>query len=286
MSSNGHLNGRTNGAVHGTSTQADSDARTPLLSHSSRDLVLDVAPDRTHHHEGHSTMSEYVESAVLGMADGLTVPFALTAGLSSVGSSRLVIIGGLAELFAGMISMGLGEWLSTNTKAKQWDVEIERERREVRECPKAEEEEIYEIFDEYAIPREDVQPIVEHLKRDPEKWVDFMMAFELKLEKPKRRTAVICAIVMGVSYFIGGAIPMIPYFVMNDINDALLTSCVITVIVLIIFGYAKSAIAGTAQAERVWSAVQTLCVGVLAAGTSYGIVYGINQKLSGGDGFL
>ena len=92
--------------------------------------------------------------------------------LTSIGSSRLVIIGGLAELFAGMISMGLGEWLSTNVKAKQWHVELERERREVRECPEVEEEEIYEIFDEFEIPRPDVLPIVERLKSDPEKWVD------------------------------------------------------------------------------------------------------------------
>jgi len=111
-----------------------------------------------------------------------------------------------------------------------------------------------------------------------------MMAFELKLEKPRRRTAFICALVMGFSYLLGGIIPMIPYFAFKKVSDALYTSIGITVIVLIIFGYAKAAIAGTTQRARIISSIQTLAVGVTAAGTSYGIVYGINKKLSGGVG--
>jgi vacuolar iron transporter family protein len=199
-----------------------------------------------------------------------------------------------------MLSMGLGEYLSSNTKAKHWDVEYAREQREVREMPHEEEEEIYEIFDEYDIPRNHVTPIVDALKRDPKKWVDvsrpisiclsgsnltqFMMAFELKLEKPKRRTAWICAAIMGLSYLIGGIIPMIPYFAFKKVNDALFTSIAVTVIVLIIFGYVKAVIAGNTRKACFLSSVQTLGVGVLAAGTSYGIVYGINKRLSGGIG--
>jgi len=239
---------------------------------------------KTSHSEEHSSNSEYLEAAVLGMADGLTVPFALTAGLSSIGSSKLVIIGGLAEIFSGMLSMGLGEYLSSNTKANHWEVEYAREQREVRENPLEEEEEIYEIFDEYDIPREDVRPILENLKKDPKKWVDFMMAFELKLEKPRRRTAFICALVMGFSYLLGGIIPMIPYFAFTKVSDALYTSIAVTVVVLIIFGYAKAAIAGTTRKACLLSSIQTLAVGVTAAGTSYGIVYGINKRLSGGVG--
>ena len=109
-----------------------------------------------------------------------------------------------------------------------------------------------------------------------------MMAFELKLEKPRNRTAVICAIVMGVSYVIGGVIPMIPYFIIKNVNTALFTSIGITVVVLLIFGYAKSAIAGATRKNCFVSAAQTLAVGVIAAGTSYGIVYGINKTLEGG----
>jgi predicted membrane protein (TIGR00267 family) len=111
-----------------------------------------------------------------------------------------------------------------------------------------------------------------------------MMAFELKLEKPKRSTAWICALIMGLSYGIGGIVPMIPYFCYTNIHHALYTSIGITVLILIVFGYAKSAIAGTSRGACVESAIQTLFVGVLAAGTSYGIVYGINKRLNGGNG--
>jgi VIT1/CCC1 family predicted Fe2+/Mn2+ transporter len=219
-----------------------------------------------------------------------------------IGSSKLVIVGGLAELVAGMISMGLGQWLSSNTTAKQWDIELERERREVIEQPLAEEREIYEIFEPYNIPPETVKPIVEHLMQDPEQWVQvgffestmnelclltetqFMMAFELKLEKPRRRTAVICALIMGFTYLLGGIIPMIPYFAFKNVNHALFTSIGITVVVLLVFGYMKARIAGVKGRARFTSAFETLVVGVLAAGTSYGIVYGINKRLSGNAG--
>jgi len=244
----------------------------------------EAAEKVTSHSELHSSHSEYLESAVLGMADGLTVPFALTAGLSSIGSSRLVIIGGLAEIFSGMISMGLGEYLSSNTKAKQWNIEYDREKREVVEKPQEEEEEIYEIFDEYRIPRSSVTPIIQELKKDPKNWVDFMMAFELKMEKPKRRTAWICAIIMALSYLIGGIIPMIPYFAIKQVSHALFVSIGITVVVLLVFGYAKSAIAGTSRRACIESSLQMLAVGATAAGTSYGIVYGINRRLAGGNG--
>jgi hypothetical protein len=150
-----------------------SDSTVSKLNPNDAQITMPPSPaSSTHHHEPHSSHSEYISSAVLGMADGLTVPFALTAGLSSIGSSKLVVVGGLAEIVAGMISMGLGEYLSTSTKAKQWEVEYAREWREVREKPEDEEEEIYEIFDEYDIPRNDVKPIVERLKRDPQRWVD------------------------------------------------------------------------------------------------------------------
>jgi vacuolar iron transporter family protein len=111
-----------------------------------------------------------------------------------------------------------------------------------------------------------------------------MMAFELKMEKPRRRTAWICAVVMGIAYLIGGIIPMIPYFAYKKVNDALFTSIGVTIIVLLIFGYAKAAIAGTTRRACFISSIQTLAVGVIAAGTSYGIVYGINKRLSGGIG--
>jgi VIT1/CCC1 family predicted Fe2+/Mn2+ transporter len=144
----------------------------PTISYDTEKQASSTSPSVSAHHEHHSTTPEYLSAAVLGMADGLTVPFALTAGLSSLNSSKLVIIGGLAEVFSGMLSMGLGEYLSASTRAKQWDVEYARETREVREMPAAEEEEIYEIFEPFGIERQYVRPIVDRLKTDEKAWVD------------------------------------------------------------------------------------------------------------------
>lgn len=155
------------------------------------------------HKEGHAGHGELVRDCIIGFADGLTVPFALTAGLSSLGSSKLVIVGGLAELFAGAISMGLGAYLAAVTELKHYGVEEAREHKEVIEKPEAEEEEIYEIFEEYGLERGEVAAVVGGLKRNPEMWVKFMMDFELKLEKPKLRGAWIEGLVMGFSYFFG-----------------------------------------------------------------------------------
>ncbi|KAK3633309.1 Protein ccc1 [Elasticomyces elasticus] len=173
------------------------------------------------HKENHKGGGEFMKDCIIGFADGLTVPFALTvrtlknminwmkskplhqAGLSSLGSARLVIVGGLAELFAGSISMGLGAYLATLADRKIYEVEELRERREVKEKPLAEEEEIREIFGEYGVDREACKGVVDALKANEDTWVRFMMDFELKLEKPQTRTAWIAGLVMGVSYFIG-----------------------------------------------------------------------------------
>ncbi|KAK3614602.1 Protein ccc1, partial [Elasticomyces elasticus] len=237
----------------------------------------------------------FMKDCIIGFADGLTVPFALTvrtlkgmikwmsskslyqAGLSSLGSARLVIVGGLAELFAGSISMGLGAYLAALADGKIYGVEELRERRGVKEKPLAEGEEIREIFGEYGVDREACKYVVDALKANEDMWVRFMMDFELKLEKPQTRTAWIAGLVMGVSYFIGGLLPMIPYFAYKNVNHALFTSIGITVVILIAFGYIKAMIMGTTRKDAVFSAGQTLFIGVLAVGVSYGIVRAINS---------
>ncbi|KAF2476690.1 DUF125-domain-containing protein [Lindgomyces ingoldianus] len=229
------------------------------------------------HAERHTENGAVVRDAIIGFADGLTVPFALTAGLSSIGSSRLVIIGGLAELFAGAISMGLGAYLAALTERKHYEVEEARERKEVEEMPEAEEEEIYEIFEPYGIKRDSVKPLLEELKGDKESWVRFMMQFELNLTAPAISRLYISALVMGLSYFLGGLIPMIPYFAIQDVSKALFVSIGITVVMLLSFGFVKAIVTGTTRKGAVWSAVQTLAVGVLAAAASYGIVRGIDR---------
>ncbi|KAF3047056.1 hypothetical protein E8E12_010855 [Didymella heteroderae] len=233
-------------------------------------------PD-TLHWEQHSDNNDVVSDIIIGFADGLTVPFALTAGLSSVGSLNLVILGGLAELFAGAISMGLGAFLATVTEDKHYRVEEAREWKEVTTSPQAEEREIYEIMAEYGLDRECVRPLVENLMSNKDMWVKFMMDFELKLARPRTSRRWISALSMGSSYLLGGLVPMIPYFAFKDVNHALFTSIGVTVLILIVFGYVKAVVTGCNRRDAVISSLQTLFIGILAAATSYGIVRGFNQ---------
>lgn len=226
-----------------------------------------------------------IRDITIGFADGLTVPFALTAGLSSLGSTKLVVIGGLAELFSGMISMGLGAYLAAATERQHWEAEYERERWEVDHCPDREREEIYEVFDKYGISRGAARGVVDELcvtgdpKRE-ERWLRFMMDFELQLPEPDTSAAWVSAVTMGLSYFVGGLIPMIPYFIMHSARKALLVSIAITVVILLVFGYVKTWVTIHNKRAGVWGALHTLLIGALAAGTSYGIV----RLLDSGDG--
>ncbi|KAF2232630.1 DUF125-domain-containing protein, partial [Viridothelium virens] len=214
----------------------------------------------------------------LGLADGLTVPFALTAGLSSLGSSRLVILGGLAELFSGAISMGLGAYLAAATEQKQYEVAEARAQKEVEaEREVRVEEKTYRVLAGYGISPGAGRGVVEELRRRPEEWVNFMMAFELRLEKPKTSQNWMSALAMGSSYFIGGLIPMIPYFASHNVNFALFLSIGITAAILLLFGFAKAKAMGTTKIAALWSALHTLVVGALAAGASYGIVRAVNS---------
>ncbi|KAF2265864.1 DUF125-domain-containing protein [Lojkania enalia] len=231
------------------------------------------------HIERRTGNAAFVRDAIIGFADGLTVPFALTAGLSR----HVFIIGGLAELFAGSISMGLGAYLAALTEAKHYVVEEKRERREVEECPVREEEEIYEIFEEFHIHKEVVRPLVECLKSDKDAWVGFMMKFELLLERPRTSRLYLSSLAMGLSYFFGGLVPMIPYFALVDVTHALFVSIGITVVILLAFGYVKAIITGTGHKGAFVSSLQTLAVGVVAAGASYGIVRGIEGVKPVGD---
>ncbi|RAO69787.1 uncharacterized protein BHQ10_005799 [Talaromyces amestolkiae] len=228
--------------------------------------------------ESHSDHGDVVRDIIIGFADGLTVPFALTAGLSSLGSSKLVIVGGLAELFSGAISMGLGAYLAAVTDREHFKNEAARERREVAEKPGAEKEEIFDIFAEYGISREASQGVVDSLVTNEDNWIRFMMAFELRLEEPNVSRAWISAATMGLSYFIGGLLPMIPYFAMTNVTHALFVSIGITFVILVAFGFTKNYIMIKTTRSGLWGAVQTLIVGTLAAGTSYGIVYGIDHS--------
>lgn len=248
-----------------------------------------VAPSRTgstatltarSHSESHSTNHDaIIRDVIIGFSDGLTVPFALTAGLSSLGNTRLVIMGGLAELFSGMISMGLGAYLAAASERQHWEAEHARESWEVDHCPTMERAEIYDILADYGISKEASDMVVRDLCKRENKgdWVRFMMDFELRLSEPDVGRAWVSALTMGLSYFVGGLIPMIPYFFVADAMMGLGISCAITVVVLLVFGYLKSWVTIRTKKAGLWGAVETLIIGALAAGTSYAIVRGLDS---------
>lgn len=195
---------------------------------------------QTPHVEKHFTAGEVVRDVVIGMSDGLTVPFALAAGLSgAIAQTNLIVTAGLAEVAAGSIAMGLGGYLAARSDAEHYKSEREREQIEIVEMTQHERDEVTEIFESYGIAPEESASVLKALERKPEAWVDFMMRFELGLEKPNPRRAFTSAFTIAGAYIAGGLIPLAPYMLMNTASDALLVSVVITLLALIVFGYAK-----------------------------------------------
>jgi VIT1/CCC1 family predicted Fe2+/Mn2+ transporter len=230
-------------------------------------LPTPAPPAHPGHVERHFESTALVRDVVIGMSDGLTVPFALAAGLSgAVNSAHVVVLAGLAEIAAGSIAMGLGGYLAAQGDAEHYASERLREEREIVERTRDEEEEIYEIFEQYGVQRSESMPVLEALKRRPVAWVDFMMRFELGLEEPQRNRASRSAITIAVSYVVGGLIPLIPYMVQGNLPSALAASVTITLLALLIFGGVKGRLTG---AGTLRSAVQTVVIGGLAAGAAY-----------------
>src|SRR5512132_2278933 len=200
---------------------------------------------QTPHIERHFTSSEVVRDIVIGMADGLTVPFALAAGLTgAIDHTSIIITAGLAEIAAGSIAMGLGGYLAAKSDAEHYAKEREREKREVAEIPHEEMREVAEVFQKYGLTLEETWPIVEALRRQPKKWIDFMMRFELGLEKPDPRRAMKSAITIGGAYVVGGLIPLAPYIVTGNISTALASSILLTLLALFVFGFVKGRFTG------------------------------------------
>jgi vacuolar iron transporter family protein len=228
-------------------------------------MPVDAPP--TAHVEKHFGATATVRDVVIGMSDGLTVPFALAAGLSgAVNSSRVVVLAGLAEIAAGSIAMGLGGYLAAQGDAEHYANERLREEREIVERTRDEEEEIYEIFEQYGVERSDSKPVLEALKRRPQAWVDFMMRFELGLEEPQPHRAGRSALTIALSYIVGGLVPLSPYMAGLPIASSLTVSVIITLVALLIFGGVKGRLTG---AGTIRSALQTLFIGGLAAGAAY-----------------
>lgn len=229
---------------------------------------------QTHHTERHFTAGEVVRDIVIGMSDGLTVPFALAAGLSgAVASSNIIITAGFAEIAAGSIAMGLGGYLAAKSDAEHYYSEREREKREVIEIPEEEMEEVATVFRGYGLTDAEITPIVEGLSRRPRAWVDFMMRYELGLERPDPRRALTSALTIAGAYIVGGLIPLSPYLLIADVPPALLLSVLVTLVALLVFGFVKGRFTGA----RPWrSALQTMLIGGLAAAAAFAIARAIS----------
>src|SRR6201996_8880807 len=229
---------------------------------------------RTRHEEIHFQSSDVVRDIVFGLSDGLTVPFALAAGLSgAVASSHIVVLAGLAEIAAGSIAMGLGGYLAARGDAEHYVSERQREEREIIERTRDEEEEIYEIFEQYSVSRTSAAPVLAALKQNPTAWVDFMMRFELGLEEPASNRAHRSALTIAFSYIAGGFIPLLPYMLVQGSVTALRLSVIITLLALAIFGALKGRLVGTGSLR---SAVQTVAIGGTAAAVAYGLASLLN----------
>jgi VIT1/CCC1 family predicted Fe2+/Mn2+ transporter len=220
-----------------------------------------------HHTEHHFTASELVRDIVIGMADGLTVPFALAAGLSGTDvSTKLVVTAGLAEVAAGSIAMGLGGYLAAKSDAEHYVSEKRREEVEVVNLPEVEREEVAHVFREYGLGEAEIEPILRAFQNNHPAWVDFMMRFELGLEEPNPRRALTSAMTIAGAYIAGGMIPLAPYMVVAKTRQGLLLSIVVTLVALIVFGYIKGRFTGTQPAR---SALQTTLIGGIAAAAAF-----------------
>ena len=223
----------------------------------------------TPHIEKHFTSTETVRDIVIGMSDGLTVPFALAAGLSGATSATAIVVtAGLAEIAAGSIAMGLGGFMAARTDAEHYAAEREREYRETRELPEREFDEVSTIFQGFGMTAAQAKPIVEALAADSDRYVDFMMQYELGLEKPDKSRELKSALTIGLSYIAGGFIPLMPYIVIQGMQNALPVSVTVTLIALFVFGAIKGKFTG---APVLRAGLQTLLIGGIAAGVAFAV---------------
>jgi vacuolar iron transporter family protein len=226
--------------------------------------------DHDHHHtEEHLQSSDILRDVVIGMSDGLTVPFALAAGLSgAVASSGIIVIAGIAEIAAGSIAMALGGYLAGKTEQDHYDSELKREYAEVERIPEMEKKEVKDFFESIGLSEDLQNKATEEIAKDKKQWVDFMMKFELGLDEPNPKRARNSALNIGLSYIVGGIIPLSPYIFINNSGEALKFSVIATLICLFIFGYFKSKFTGVAVIS---GALKVMLIGALAAGAAYGV---------------
>jgi VIT1/CCC1 family predicted Fe2+/Mn2+ transporter len=219
------------------------------------------------HIERHFRANETVRDIVIGMSDGLTVPFALAAGISgAVAATGIVVTAGMAEIAAGSIAMGLGGYLAARTDFEHYLTEQRRENYEIDHMPEKEKEEVADVFRNYGMDDKHIAPILTAMSADRKQWVDFMMRFELGLEAPDPKRARTSALTIGLSYVVGGLIPLSPYILIHSLSTALWVSVIVTLFALFLFGYIKGRFTGTKPLK---AGLQTVFVGGLAAAVAF-----------------
>ena len=219
------------------------------------------------HSEKHFTASNIVRDIIIGMSDGLTVPFALAAGLSgAVSHTAIILIAGFSEIGAGCISMGLGGYLAAQNDSEHYYSEERREYDEVKKIPHMEKQEVVDIFKTYGLTEAQVQPVIKNFVNNPDKWVEFMMRNELNLDKPDKTRARNSGLTIALAYLIAGFIPLSPYIFIQSTQTALMVSGAVTIVALMVFGYIKAKLIGNNPWQSAW---RTVLIGGVAAGVAY-----------------
>lgn len=227
------------------------------------------------HEEKHFKQPAFVRDVIIGLSDGITVPFALTAGITgAIDNNVIIITAGIAEICAGSIAMGLGGFLSAKTEEEHYMNELKREYMEVEKIPEKEREEVREVFAGYGLSKEAQDLVADEICKDKDVWVDFMMRYELGLEKPDGKRAHRSAFNIAASYIVGGLIPLMGYVFTSSASRGLMISSIITIICLVVFGYLKSKLTGQ---DPVMGSIKTTTIGILAAASAFGFAYLLNH---------
>jgi vacuolar iron transporter family protein len=217
--------------------------------------------------EQHNKNTNLVRDIIIGMSDGLTVPFALTAGLSGVlDTNHLIIVSGLAEITAGCISMGLGGFLAGQSQAEHYDTELKREHKEIEVVPLTELKEVEDIFSKMGVDKKLSKQVALQLSKNKNKWADLMMNLELKMEKPAKNQAAKSASTIAISYLAGGFIPLFPYIVLSSNKTGFLVSCIVTILALVVFGFFKSKMTGQPLLK---GTIKVATTGIIAAAAAF-----------------
>jgi VIT1/CCC1 family predicted Fe2+/Mn2+ transporter len=224
--------------------------------------------------EKHNKNTNLVKDIIIGMSDGLTVPFALTAGLSGVlNTNHLIIVSGLAEITAGCISMGLGGFLAGQSETEHYDTELKREYDEIEKVPLTELKEVEDIFSEMGVEKSLSKQVALQVSRDKNHWADLMMKLELKMERPSKNQAAITAGTIALSYLAGGFIPLFPYIIFDNSKTGFNVSCVVTTMALIAFGYFKSKMTGQPPLK---GTIKVTITGIIAAAAAFLLAKAVN----------